>query len=92
MYVEHMTDRYYTMLENGEANGYSGWLGAVLVQPGGSAKINEAMYYEGSNTFGKRARGYTSVYIKAAAISCGSCRTIQNYASFTCPMPPPATG
>ncbi|KAH7684471.1 hypothetical protein AAVH_41021 [Aphelenchoides avenae] len=90
MYVRHFTEAFM----NTPTDLVNGWLGAELVQSPGSARINEARYYGNPRNrrpfeMYQKPRSYTStVHIKAAAISCGGCQTVRNYASFTCPMPP----
>lgn len=81
MYVRHITRKFLDtpMVLN------TRFTGAVLAQPGGAQRISEAAFLNAD--YGVKPRGFSSVYIKAAAISCGGCQTVLNYASLTCPMP-----
>lgn len=94
MYVQHYTKRFMDL----PSDYVTGFLGAVLAQPGGRERLNEAHYFDSKKVTAAglnptKPRGYKSpVFIKAAAISCVGCNIVKKYATFTCPMPLPAKG
>lgn len=91
MYANH----YSLNFTNSRTDLVTGFLGAVLAQPGkGGKQINEAHYYyapkgyTAGDRYSLKPRSYNNeVFIKAVAVSCGGCKNVQKYATFTCEIP-----